>query len=212
MPSPTTPILDDFNRPDEIPLSFAGAWGTVKGVTQTDLLSLAAQGPPDKTSSARKWAASSFAADQEAYCTIETLSSPPAGGNGVICRYADASQFYDGYLALANAPTSASAGSGLLPSTGIGGPGSGFNGTLTLFALANLVHVREETVQCNLAPGDRLWLECRGTAITAYIDHLGAGFLPVIAWTDATIPGGGNLGIYFEERTARSVAFGGGNI
>jgi hypothetical protein len=76
---PSTAILDDFNRPDENPLTKNGAWGGAVlppgdagplPLAVKNGVAVAANGQPDGT---QVWG-TAFAADQEAFATISTTS------------------------------------------------------------------------------------------------------------------------------------------
>jgi hypothetical protein len=79
VPLPALPLLDDFNRPDESPLSDGGNWGQWPGFDQLDLVSHLA-----RLSSAHvnysQWQAATFSADQVAAGTMAAFNT--AGGDG----------------------------------------------------------------------------------------------------------------------------------
>lgn len=68
---PTTPILDDFNRPNENPLSYGGRWtGDYSGLTgPLKLVSNQAAGQSSITTDSY-WVAEKFAVDQEVSVTV----------------------------------------------------------------------------------------------------------------------------------------------
>lgn len=212
MPNPTTGVLDDGNRANENPLSHGGDWGPIPARTEGRLAGQRFYGPVGPSSGESRWATTVFNADQESFVTVTQIDLSMNDAVGVVCRQANAGGLNTQYLWRLTYPIASPGGPGLLPLTGIGGAGVTYTGQLTLFRIVNNVVGRSQSVLTDLSSGDRIWLNCVGTAITGYLDHAGAGFAAVVSWTDATIAGAGRIGLYWEGSLMPSVDFGGGNV
>jgi hypothetical protein len=77
MPVPSTPVLDDFNRADENPLSGGGNWVT-NGGSRNRLVSNQVTGTINGTVTLDDWNVASYGPNCECYMTIAT---PPASSN-----------------------------------------------------------------------------------------------------------------------------------
>lgn len=95
MGTPTYPVLDNFNRADEDPLSGGGNWSTgmYTGESAMRLSSNAAIGASGAWGG-RRWNAATFGGDCESGGTITNLSS---GGVVVFCRAANIGTALDSY-------------------------------------------------------------------------------------------------------------------
>ena len=183
MAFPSTPVLDNFNRSNENPLSGSGDWdGPLRGDggVELQLLSNAVESAVSEQRGSSYWVAS-FTADQEVYADI-------AGLEQVMGIYARCTNPGGGSLD----------GYGLVISS-LSGPNN--------IAL-NRIDDASETVlgsafSASLTIGEAVGLELVGTTITVY--HRGAGgWSSLGSRTDGTYNNAGVIGI-------DSAAFGTGN-
>lgn len=212
MPSPTTPVLDNFNRANESPLSGGGNWGFGGLLDQLRLVSNEAAGGAGSSSSISRWNPTVFAADQEAYLTRSVIGTDMFSDFGVVCRHTNTATQYTGYLGSVTQPAPSTPSRSLLPILGVGGANTFlYQGFARISVIVNSVHVRIEQSPMTLVAGGRVWLSCVGSQIVLYIDN-GGGFTPVITMTDTNIPGGGRLALYAQATSSRADEFGGGNV
>lgn len=169
-------------------------------------------GPAGATSSIMQWQTTVFNADQESYVTIPTIDLTMDDSVAVACRLTPGGSTYTAYWWRISFPVPTPDNTRLLPLLGVGGPGSTATGELAMSCIVNDVFIRQEVTFAEVQSGDRIWINAQGSTITGYHDHAGAGFVPVISWTDSTIAGAGKVGLYWEGHLMPSVDFGGGNI
>ncbi len=193
--APTTPILDNFNRPDETPLSGGGNWtGEFSGVTDPlKLVSNEVAGQNSVTSDSY-WVAQKFGVDQEAYATVRAKPAIAGDSINVPCRIQEPSvtqNSWDGYelLALTQSGTD----------------------TLLIRRVTNDGMTVLVSTSLEFAVGDRLWLRCAGSTLTASIDQ-GAGFTQILQATDSVYVLDGWIGLRIRGTTGRADDFGGGNL
>jgi peptidoglycan/xylan/chitin deacetylase (PgdA/CDA1 family) len=180
-----TPILDNFDRANENPLSGGGNWGAISSVGGAQLLSNAVASP-SSTTAASLWH-TSFAGDVETYATIlistnnaglyaeTTLSSGTANGYLWQWQGSDASPVFVLYRADNNALTTL--------------------GTFSGFTLAS---------------GDKLALRVIGDSVQGWVYHLGT-WQQVVSATDTTYRTG-QLGVRPRGTTPIMDDFGGGPV
>ena len=211
MPSPTTPILDDFNRADENPLSGAGNWGGFwpqpGSPADLKLVSQRVEGISTSKESNSFWAATTFNEDQECYATVPTLPTgiPPHQWPGVYCRIrGPAGSFkvygwevkWDRLTLLKVIGTTVTVlqeqmlgGGDSLPHLHVGGP----TGVAFL-------------------PGMAIWLHCQGSTISGYIGELGGDYTLITQATDTSVAGAGAVGMQIFVVGPTLDNFGGGNL
>jgi peptidoglycan/xylan/chitin deacetylase (PgdA/CDA1 family) len=159
-PPGATPVLDDFNRANENPLSGGGNWGAISSLGSAQLVSNAVASP-SSTTAASLWH-TTFAGDVEAYATV-LLSTNNAGlyaettlssgnSNGYLWQWqgSDASPIFVLYRADSNVLTTL-------------GTFSGFT----------------------LTAGDKLAVRVIGDSVQGWVYHVGA-WQQVVSATDTT--------------------------
>jgi RHS repeat-associated protein len=187
---PTTPLLDDFNRPDG-PLSQNGEWAVSDpqgGIDVLEVSSLQAASP-HRPGPAISYRAETFAGDQEAYATVAT--KPPVGqqiGLGLNLRSVG-SPAWDGYLIVWR------------PLDGVD--------LLVIEKIAdNGVAAVVATTNVELASGDRLLARNIGPVIEVLVHQSGA-WRKVLEGSDAAYRGG-RVAAHIFRSGARLDDFGGG--
>lgn len=175
-------LLDDFNRTNETPV--ASPWSN-KIVTSNGNMNLASNqlaGAGGSVNSA--WhSTASPAADFEAYATVATV---PADTNvvriyGRIATPGTAG--VDGYFLQITMVVSVA-------------------DTWTLFRLDNASATSIGTADAVLTDGDKIGLECIGSAIKAY-QYTGGAWTNIVSATDATYSAAGKVGLGCSNTRAR---------
>lgn len=186
---PTTPILDDFDRADENPLSDGGKWSTRGGASDALLvvshLCGGASGP--STLKSEFWNAASFAANQEVYVNVPVL-----GASADYVRL---------WLRLTGAGTSLEKGYMMQWSNDANGA-SIFKENLR-DAFTSLI----QNTALRFAANDQLWFQASGTTLTIYQNAVS-----VLTVNDSTLTTGGNIALGMRNTTIRCDSFGGGSI
>jgi hypothetical protein len=183
---PTTPILDNFNRPNEGPPPSASWTDVVGGFSVVDNHAEAS------VSSVDVWTASQFGADQEAYFTI--TSKPTINDTsslGVVLRFDDVN--INGYLVT------------LVPQSGAD--------HIAVWRVTGGVVTSLGTIFQEYHAGDKIWVKVVGDQISVYLDQ-GSGYILFGPFTDATYNQAGYIGIYAAGAAAGGALddFGGGEI
>lgn len=208
MPSPSTPVLDDFNRPNENPLSDGGNWTGPFATNAGDVMAVVSNQVITATgivSCSSYWQATSFAQDQEAYLTLPVLPATSAQRMGVATRIRDPNTAAcDFYLFLHHGTVFRfyrfdDTTETLLAETPVEQPGSGLP----------LLHVGGGAWE--FLAGMTVWLRSEGSTHFCY-----AGTPPdvrlIFEITDATYLNGGFVGIWAGRSTPRGDDFGGGSL
>jgi len=182
---PTTSLLDDFNRADTT--LNTGNWGQLDFVGPG--LSLISNQCGSASNFRASYWTTSFAADQEAFCTIQTV-----GSSGLIL-------FLRLVSPLAQASTSAYA------------VYADFGGSLLqLYRLdpVNSYHLLAST-SVTWGAGDKVGGQIVGSALSAWRAPAAGSWTQVVSATDATYSSGGVIGIEHENAATRSDDFSGGS-
>jgi peptidoglycan/xylan/chitin deacetylase (PgdA/CDA1 family) len=178
-----TPILDDFNRANENPLSGGGNWGAIGSLGGAQLVSNAVASP-SSTTAASLWH-TTFTGDVEAYATV-LISTDNAG------LYAETSQ-------------SSGSPSGYLWQW----QGTGASPSFALYRSDNNVLTSLGSFSgFTLAAGDKLALRVIGDSVQGWVSHLGA-WQQVVSATDTTYRTG-QIGVRPRGTTPIIDDFGGG--
>ena len=189
LPVEPLPILDNFNRPNENPLSFAGRWGNgILGSSERSLRVTANQCRSTQTTTATAWwNAAQLGPDSESYVTIATR---PGNGNAVrlyVRLRTPGSSAVDGYMLLYNQ--------------------SSGTDTLTIYRLTNGALTSLQSTSHEVAAGTRLLLRARGNALEAWVKE-GSVWSRQIRVTDSTYAGAGYVGVGLRGTTGRLDDFG----
>lgn len=187
--TPTTLVLDDFNRTNSTTIS--ANW------TEADTLSIPGSTLELNTNQLRnssgsnsvaRWNVSTFGGDSEVYCDVPTL---PASGDWI----------------------------GLFLRMGTGGTGDGYvlevyndggSPDLYLFRIDNTSYTQLGSAVTNgVAAGDALMLRAVGSTITAHRRQSGV-WSTSMTRTDSTYSAAGYIGVYGAGTTFRLDDFGGG--
>ncbi len=219
MAAPTTPILDDFNRADESPLSDGGNWTFLSGLLCGELggggacavrTNRCGSQPPFIGNNAYR--TTTFNADQEVYCRVSD-KCPADGGGEELALYARVTPvsgptppsgyaFWLGNIGWRCYEFSAGActilTSGPWPSTIAGGG-------------LPLIHVERPggTITCSV--GIYFWLRCEGDTIAGYTTDLtdSTKWFEIL---DSTHNNAGKIGLRLREGSMFWDDFGGGNL
>jgi fibronectin type 3 domain-containing protein len=189
LPVEPLPVLDDFNRANERPLSSV-RWGDgVIGAGERSLKIASNQLASDRSTTATAWWKSpQFGPDSESWATIRTLP-----GNGNSFRL---------YVRLQSPGSSAADGYFLMFTQQSGADSIAIyrmtNGALTSLSSA----AREITV------GSRLLLRAQGTALEAWVHEAGT-WTRILRLTDSTYATAGYVGVGIRGKTGRLDDFGG---
>ena len=183
------PTLDDFNRPDELPI--AGQWSGATGVNGTAegcLKVVSNQLASNKTTTCTGWRSNTpYGPDTEVWAKIGVVP----GSNNHIRLKARLQQVgtsgYDGYMLRTNQLT---------------GPDE-----VALERIDNGVFVRLLTLNRELAAGDSLMLRVKGSTIEAWHND-GTTWTRLGTTSDATYAGPGYVGIGLRGLTGRLDDFG----
>jgi len=195
---PTTPILDNFNRADESPLSGGGNWakvgapcaplgggGSLRIVSERVTVSAGAIG-------GHSYWTPSFNADQEAYARIDGVL-PTATNEGEYSVYAR------------------------LTDPGVAGGSDGYAFQLApvtwrLIEFTNGVCTTLASGPSSVfAVGDYMWLRCEGTTIAGYVTDL-IDATQLFSVNDSAHNNAGNIGIRVRTGSMFWDDFGGGAI
>lgn len=188
---PTTPILDDFNRQDEYPLSQGGAWAPRDPIGGTQLLAVRAQqaAPPDQnTGNNISYRFQQYPADMELHASIP-VKPPDGGAVGLIFNIREGSQ--------------ASWGSYWLTWDALAG-----TDTLRVEKATNNQVVNVVVTQVEMSPGDRFMARRIGSQIEGWV-YQGGSWQKKLEGTDPSYVGG-KIGLFARNTTLRLDDFGGG--
>jgi RHS repeat-associated protein len=189
-PVPATPVLDTFNRPNELPVSQGGNWAPAGFVgTPANLVSQALHPSSDSSSSYRQ---AQYTGDMEAYYTIAV---PPASSTG---------QYL--FIALQDVGTAAFDGYALVFGNGSFELRRYDNGAVIALASASAA---------GAGAGDKLLLRRVGTTVEGWLFDAGAWTLKVSASNQTLYGGAGRIGIRFFQNVGPAGSaddFGGGAI
>ncbi len=187
MAGPASPLLDDFNRADENPLSDGGSW--INKLLTTDVNLKLVSNQVLATSAARCGAYWAAAADSEAFLTVATL--PTSDGVGLWLRVIHpGTANVSGYMAWYE-PSA--------PSLAIWRV---TNGAFTRIAIQT---------SPAFATGDKLWFRASGSSLVLATFH-GGVWADQLTVTDTTYAGG-YIGIFGGANTTWRVDdFGGGAV
>ncbi len=189
-PDPS-PVLDDFNRPDENPLSDTGRWGNSVYAGNENGLKVVSNQLAATSLTDTAWRSDQqYGADQEAWVAIAVK---PGGDNAVRVYarlQAPGSSGYDGYM---------------LRYQQNAGIDQAFieridNGAVTMLTTLN----REFSIN------DKLRIRAIGSSIQAW-RYGGRGWQVLGTATDTTYTGGGYIGVGLRNASGRLDDFGGGN-
>jgi hypothetical protein len=188
-PGEPLPTLDNFNRPNENPLSDAGRWtNAVNGGVENGLHVSSNQLACTATSTCTAWRSNAqYGPDVEVWTRISTLP----GTNNHVRLYArlkeQGSAAYDAYMLRTNQ----------------------LSGTdeVYLERIDNGAHVRKLTVSQELAAGDLVLLRVEGSTLEGW-RHDGVAWSRLGTVTDSTYPGPGFVGIGLRGTTGRLDDFG----
>lgn len=187
MPLPSTPMFDDFHRPDESPLSNQGRWGAVdtafNPLTISSNRCVTAGG-----ASARYWSASTGIGASECWLTAAVDSTTAAvflrlNGTG-------GTNTWDGYVFTVSSPNTVI--------------DKYTNNVLQI----NLTAVPSVSL---LSAGEVLLAQAFGSELTVYRKLAGGQMRAVARASDTTYPTGA-VGIYLEDATSKLASCGGGTI
>jgi len=188
---PTTPLvsLDDFNRPNENPLTDSGRWtNAVNGGVENGLNVNANQLACTATTTCTAWRSNTqYGPDVEVWTRVNVL----LGTNNHIRLYGrlqtPGSAAYDAYLLRTNE---------------LAGPDEVY-----LERIDNGAHTRLATVNRELAVGDLLLLRVEGSTVEGWINS-GGSWTRLATAQDTTYPGAGFVGIGLRGTTGRLDDFG----
>jgi subtilisin family serine protease len=188
-PSEPLPTLDDFNRPNENPLSDSGRWANgVIGAVETGLFVTSNTLACTRTTTCTAWRSNAqYGPDVEVWTRVPTL----LGDNNHIRLKARVQQpgssAYDGYMLRTNQ----------LPGTD----------QVWLERVDNGLIVTRLTLHRELAAGDLLLFRVEGTTLEAW-HHDGAAWSRIGSVQDATYAGAGYVGVGLRGTTGRLDDFG----
>jgi uncharacterized protein YmfQ (DUF2313 family) len=192
--APTTPLLDDFNRPDTTgpPSPNWSNFPVSSTVATNDLHILTNQLAGYTNSNADYWNVQPFAADSEAYITVAAKPTNAGDGIGLGLRFQNpGTKTANGYQAYFYNQTG----------TDTYQIGKRVNGAFTSLATVT---------GPELSAGDKLWFNATGNKLTLYRYNAGTWKL-VLQTTDTTYTTGGYLELNARNTTFRLDDFGGGN-
>jgi len=189
MPFPTTNLIDDFNRANQLPPS--ANWSLLTGVNvQMKVLNNTCV--PDANNASDYWNVGTFGPDSEVFATISSL--PDAGKRlRLLLRIQQpGSAAFDGYAVEIYRPTT---------------------GSHEVF-IKRWDNQAETTLlgplNQNFAVGDRFGLQAEGTTLRAWIE-VGAGWTMLGSTTDTTYQSAGYIGIIAQTGSGID-DFSGGNL
>jgi fibronectin type 3 domain-containing protein len=192
--SPDTPVeplptVDDFNRPDESPLSDSGRWSnSILSTNELGFNVTSNQLACSKTTTCTAWRnVTQYGPDTEAWATIATL---PGAGNAVRL-----------YARVQSPGTSGADGYVLFFSQASG------TDQVALYRLDNGVLTSLLTIAQELAAGDRLLLRVKGPTLEAW-RHDGTAWTRLGTIVDTTYAGAGFVGVGLRGTTGRLDDFG----
>ncbi|MGH3372784.1 MAG: fibronectin type III domain-containing protein, partial [Nocardioidaceae bacterium] len=190
LPVEPLPTLDDFNRPDENPLSDAGKWSNgILGSAETGLHTLSAALACTKTTTCSGWRSNlTYGPDVESWARISAL---PGAGNAV--------RLY----ARLQTPGSSAVDGYMLVYFQLSGTDQVVLYRITNGAVTVLVTVNQE-----VALGDRLLLRATGSTLEAW-RHDGVAWSRLGTVSDSTYAAAGYLGVGVRGTSGRLDDFGG---
>jgi hypothetical protein len=188
-PAEPLPSLDDFNRPDENPLSDAGRWSNgVLGTAETGHLIASNQLACSKATTCTAWRNNvSYGPDTESWARMATL---PGDGNAI--------RLY----ARLQSPGSSAVGGYMLRANQASGTDQIFLERLDSGAITTRL-----TIPQDLAAGDTLLLRAQGSTVEAW-RHNGAAWSRLGTLADSTYPAAGFAGIGLRGTMGRLDDFG----
>jgi hypothetical protein len=181
------PVLDNFNRPNENPLSGGGSWGSGASSSERCLKVVSNQLASDKTTTCSAVRVAPFGADVEVWTRVTVL---PGAGNQIRLNarlQQPGTTTYDGYMLRTNQ----------------------LSGTdeVYLERIDNGAFVRLLTVNRELAVGNTLLFRVEGSTLEAWIKS-GSAWSLVGSVDDSTYATGGSVGIGLRGKTGRLDDFG----
>jgi hypothetical protein len=186
------PVLDNFNRANEAPLSQGGNWiRMANGMAQLQVVSNAAAGPTTSTTSSMAYTPPGIMVDSESSCSIAILPSITNDSIQVYTRLGGLNVLANtvrGYMA------QWLAGSGIVNIVRHNG-----DNTATTIATATIAAPRV---------GDKIRITSIGSLHTAYVDT-GGGWTSVVSVTDTNYTSG-YIGLGGRGTTFAADNFGGG--
>ena len=182
------PILDNFDRPNERPLS-PQRWGDgVLGSGERSLKVVSNQLASDRTTTTTAWwKTPQFGADSETWATMATLP-----GNGNVFRL---------YVRLQTPGSSAVDGYMLMYTQASG------TDSVAIYRLTNGTATSLGSVGREIGPGARLLLRAKDTALEAWVQE-GSTWTRVVRVVDSTYSGAGYVGVGIRGKTGRLDDFG----
>lgn len=188
MPFPTTPLLDDFNRPNEA-LSASANWGTDwwnYGVGGLNVISNQC-GNVIVAAATSDWIAATYT-DTEVYME---LPAGRAGDVGLIARIVN--------------PRTASASGYVCVFASV-------SNVVRIERWDNQIPTVLTTGTQAISAGDSIGFEVIGSTITVYHKTSAGAWSAILSTTDATYAGPGGIGIAMTENTTRAENFSGGEV
>jgi hypothetical protein len=198
--APVNGVLDDFNRPDEDPLSDGGRWITPTPNTGGSLQVISDQcaGRSATGGSEMYWHQQRWKANMEVFCTlaVKPLANEWFFLNLRINNNDTASAFVSSYFLLMTALSGTDKIEIYREQ-----PGGGGTAVTTQLAI----------VSQEFAAGDRFWFTAIDNVLTGYRDD-GTGFAQVLTVTDTAFNNDGFISVQIKNATCRIDDFGGGSI
>lgn len=199
MAFPTTSVLDDFNRGDNVSLGSDWTEGDLGGSDEMRIVSNAVVGDNPNTTSSARWTASTFGPDSECFATLVDRPNDTGDRMTLIVRATDAGDAtWEGYT-LDLRPQSADADHQYII-------GRIDNGSRTELGAR---------VDVTFNEGDKMGLEVIGSTIKGYRFN-GTSWSEEISRTDSNHTGSGNIGMKFEYDSVQTAPevddFGGGTV
>lgn len=184
MPAPTTSVLDDFNRADSGTLG--ANWSTPFETGGFGSLTIISNQCGSDAGFDDAYWSTSFAANQDVFTTISTM------GDGI--------RMY----ARIQSPNTAGRNAYALGQEADG------HGAIYKVVAGTTTALGGGWTAGSVVVGDKIWLNCNGTTITAYVFHSGA-WNTLESLTDSAVTGAGFIGLQVRgDATPRFDDFGGG--
>jgi RHS repeat-associated protein len=191
---PATPILDDFNRPDEFPLSQGGNWAPYDPQGGGDLVQLISN-QASWTGDERNvisFRVQNYSADLEAYATITAKPQDGTNVSILINLTSEGSSYWDGYMLSWDA---IAGGTDVLRFERITDNG----------VCCNLV-----TTNLEMHAGDKLLARRIGETLEGYVNQ-GSGWVKAVEAQEPYYIGG-KVGIHLAGASPHLDDFGGGSL
>lgn len=174
MPSPTSPWLDNFDRPDENPISYGGRWQPLTAATVT-LRGLSSNLTPVGTSGSARWGPLTLT-DSEVWVEVADAMTGGSSQMSVAARTSDFGTTWDGYILQHLAAT--------MDMSVV------TNGSLTSLGSVSGVPTP--------ATGDRVALVIQGTQLEAWRYSAGGVWTKMIEKSDSTYSSGA-IGVFLGQ-------------